>query len=514
MRGNGRVVGAALVSAGVCSALSLGTVPAVAAAKSAVPRAAKPVTRAMPRPAAPATVPTAPAASPTTTAPATGTPATGTPATAPATPGAAGSAPVSVPVTLHAGTPAAPGLTGTFKGVLSGTPASPGSGQVVAYSFTVPSRPSARDLDADVTLAYNPAGEVSGYLIAPGGETTGYASSYLTTGFDASGVPAESPGRQLSLYAASPVPGTWTLILGFASPGPANEPRDPFTGQIRFNDVQANRGALPDSPSVSLTAGKPVTYQIAVHNTGTAAEDVFLDPRLTTLRSYPLQPQDQAAGVNLPLPATADPPEWIVPTMTRSVSVSASASSSVPVTVDFGPFPGGPDGATSAGATSAGATAKAAHAPGTPVTPVTPGLWFTVPSEAATFLGRAVPSPAPTAGTTVSTTMTALTQQFDTSATPSTGDFWPFGVAPLAGSASYDLLTVEPGQTQKISLTVRPAGPAGTVVRGTLYVDDFVDTPQFLSGSQLAALPYAYTIGPANAAAKPQPPRPAAAAGP
>jgi hypothetical protein len=33
------------------------------------------------------------------------------------------------------------------------------------------------------------------------------------------------------------------------------------------------------------------------------------------------------------------------------------------------------------------------------------------------------------------------------------------------------------------------------VVHGVLYVDDFVDSLQFLSGSQLAALPYAYTIG-------------------
>jgi hypothetical protein len=39
------------------------------------------------------------------------------------------------------------------------------------------------------------------------------------------------------------------------------------------------------------------------------------------------------------------------------------------------------------------------------------------------------------------------------------------------------------------------AGKAGTVVRGTLHVDDFVDSLQFLSGSQLVAIPYAYTIG-------------------
>ena len=28
-----------------------------------------------------------------------------------------------------------------------------------------------------------------------------------------------------------------------------------------------------------------------------------------------------------------------------------------------------------------------------------------------------------------------------------------------------------------------------------LYIDDFVDSLQFLSGSQLVAVPYAYTVG-------------------
>jgi hypothetical protein len=33
------------------------------------------------------------------------------------------------------------------------------------------------------------------------------------------------------------------------------------------------------------------------------------------------------------------------------------------------------------------------------------------------------------------------------------------------------------------------------VVRGILYVDDFVDSLQFLSGSQLVAIPYECTTG-------------------
>jgi hypothetical protein len=44
-------------------------------------------------------------------------------------------------------------------------------------------------------------------------------------------------------------------------------------------------------------------------------------------------------------------------------------------------------------------------------------------------------------------------------------------------------------------LAIAPSGRAGTVVKGILYIDDFVDSLQFLSGSQLVAIPYEYTIG-------------------
>ncbi len=86
---------------------------------------------------------------------------------------------------------------------------------------SLPARP--RDVDVDVALANDPANQVSGYLVAPGGETMGYGSNYLTTGFNSSGVPVESPGRQLSLYTSNPVPGGWTLIIDFTSPVPGNE---------------------------------------------------------------------------------------------------------------------------------------------------------------------------------------------------------------------------------------------------------------------------------------------------
>ena len=180
------------------------------------------------------------------------------------------------------------------------------------------------------------------------------------------------------MYASDPVPGVWTLVLDFTAPVPGNELSDPFSGQIRLNALRFSRGGLPGSPAVTLQRGKAVTYQISVHNTGLAPENVFLDPRLTALRSYRLQPQDRVAGLALPLPASGSPPEWIVPTMTRAVSVISA--SPVPVTFDFGPFPGEQDQAA-----ARGKRVTAAYPLGKALTPVTQGLWYAVPAEAGPF---------------------------------------------------------------------------------------------------------------------------------
>ncbi len=396
--------------------------------------------------------------------------------------------PVSVPVTLRGQVVTAPGLTGTFSGELTGgNGRAPGEGQVATYSITVPNHSAVmlRDLDVGVSLANDPANQVSAYLVAPGGETLGYGSSYLTTGFTGDGVPVETPGHTLALYASNPIPGDWTLIVDFTSPVPGNELADAFAGRVTLNALSFSRGTLPDSPSVTLKASTGASYQISLHNTGAAAEDIFLDPRLTTLAPYQLAPQDQVANVKLPLPAASDPPEWIVPPMTRSVSVTAASSpSSVPVQFDFGPFPGDPDESS-----TAGAKASATYPAGKAVTPVTPGLWFAVPSQSGPF------STAGAKAATVTTSMSAVTQQFDTHAASGPGDFWQFAVQSLAAGARYDLLTVDPGQTKTITFTITPSGAKGTVVQGVLYIDDFVDSLQFLSGSQLVALPYEYKIG-------------------
>jgi hypothetical protein len=399
--------------------------------------------------------------------------------------GAAAGGAVTVPVTLRGAVAAGLGAGGTFSGVLTGgNGRSPGEGQVATYRFTVPSNLHVllRDIDADVVLDNDPANQVSGYLIAPGGQTMGYGSSYLTTGFSSAGVPVEAPERQLSVYTSDPIPGAWTLIVDFTSPVPGNELSDPFTGRIRFNSARFSRGALPDSSVVRIKRGTAVTYKVTVRNTGAAPEDVFLDARLPREHTYPLQPQDQASGIKLPMSETANPPEWIVPTMTHSVSVTATSTK--PVMFDLGPFPGDPDVASAAGRTS-----TAGYPVGKLSTPVTQGLWFAVPSEVGPYgaggAGKA----------TTGLTATAVTQEFDPAASSPEGDFWKFGVKSLAPNATYNLFAIDPGMTRTVNLTMRPSGAAGTVVSGNLYIDDFVDSLQFLAGSQLVALPYRYTIG-------------------
>ncbi len=232
-----------------------------------------------------------------------------------------------------------------------------------------------RNIDVDVTLANDPANQVSGYLVAPGGETMGYGSSYLTTGFTGSGVPVESPQRQLSLYASDPIPGVWTLIIDFTSPVPGNELADPFTGRVRFNAVSLQPGSaarLAVGHAPAREAGDVPDH--GAQHRGGAAEDIFLDPRLTTLRSYPLQPQDQVAGVRLPVPANGEPAR-VDRADDDAQRVGVGVTSSVPVMFDFGPFPGDPTRRARPGARpppptrSAGRSRRSPRGSGSPCPP-------------------------------------------------------------------------------------------------------------------------------------------------
>jgi hypothetical protein len=190
------------------------------------------------------------------------------------------------------------------------------------------------------------------------------------------------------------------------------------------------------------------------------------------------------------MPGAAPSPAWLVPTETTDVAVVAQANQ--PVTFDYGPEAGDPDlPALITGTTAIGSV----HGNSLPA-----GVWAADPAE----LGPSGPKGEP-AGS-VSLSMIAQTRPFDTSVSSSAGDLWTGAVTP---ATSLPLVTVQPGQTVDIPVTITPSAPKGSLVRGTLFVDNLVvgaegvlnainfadpaDTEP--SGDELAGIPYVYRVG-------------------
>jgi hypothetical protein len=89
------------------------------------------------------------------------------------------------------------------------------------------------------------------------------------------------------------------------------------------------------------------------------------------------------------------------------------------------------------------------------------------------------------------------TKQFDPAVTTAQGDIWTASTQGLSVFGTFAPVTINPGQTSVINVTITPSGASGTVVSGTLYVDDFVGSlPPYgtTTGNELAAIPYRYTI--------------------
>jgi hypothetical protein len=411
-------------------------------------------------------------------------------ATTPSTPGDAAGAIVltsdfglagttSIPVTLRSMVDVKRG--GKFHGVLTGgNGRAPGEGQDEFYEFQVPR--GVRDITANVSLtndATNPLNsalggggqQVGAYLISPDGDVLGYGQNNLIDNNDLS----------LTAYTLDPVPGTWTLIVDFAEPVVGNEISQPFSGNIAFNNVSASVAGLPDDAHEKLAAGAPVVALVSVTNNGDAPEAFFVDPRLNATQSVALAP---FSPPTVALPLATSPVVWLVPTQTSRISVSQT--STLPAMFDFSPFAGDPDLASSHKAPCS-ATASASYLPsgGT----MTSGFWSATPSECGPY-----PSGEPAASATLS--MTAHTKPFDSTVTSTTGDAWLASTNPAAG---FSPLVLNPGQSGTISVTIMPAGAPGTVVHGTLYLDDFVGgvpPPAYgqSGGDELAAFPYSYTI--------------------
>jgi hypothetical protein len=385
----------------------------------------------------------------------------------------------SIPVTLRSLVPIVDG-TGHFHATLVGGNGRGGvPAQTFFYNFDVPAGEPA--LDVQARLAGNNDDPFYGYLVDPQGSAVGLSSNQVLVQETTTGpVTVGEPGTRL--HVLSPPTGQWTLILTFTNPVTGNALQTPLNGTISFAPITAAVHGLPNNASTTLAPGQTYVAKVTVRNNGDATEDYFLDGRLDQAATMALSPITPATNLKMPLPDTAPEPQWIVPTGTTSLT--AAATSSAPTTFDFSPYDGDPD--TGAVVNGDDASAVITAPPGSWLTQ---GDWDIDPNRVGPFgPGGAAPS-------TTSLTLTATTQAFDPALTSSTGDLWEQGAS---AQAAFKPVLVQPGQDTTLYAVITPAGHAGSVVHGVLYLDDSSAVTNYgpaPTGDQLEAIPYAYTIG-------------------
>jgi hypothetical protein len=376
--------------------------------------------------------------------------------------GTGGSDDGSIPVIVRSLVPISPS-GGSFSGNLTGGGANGNAGQSFTYQFNVMgNKPS---LNVGIQLADNNY-NLNGFLIDPNGEPLDAQS---TAAFDANDN-FLGFGPTMQFFQTAPAPGLWTLVLNVAGPGDGAHLSEPYSGSISFAAPSVSSSGIPNSPSTVLPAGQPVTATITVTNTGNSRKDFFADARLNGRVPQELLGSD-VNNVPLPLSIFAQP-NWLVPTNTDELFVAAQATA--PIVMDAAWTFGDPD---VLGVSFGNNSLAALAAP-----QVAPGFFFGLPDAVGPFT-------TPTTAT-VNLAAVANTNPFDSAVSASSGDAWATSVDP---TATYTPVSIGPGQTGTITLTITPSAPKGTVVRGFIGVDT-LNLVTF-SGDQMINIPYSYKVG-------------------
>jgi hypothetical protein len=385
----------------------------------------------------------------------------------------------SIPVTLRSLVPT-PDPSTTVTGTLTGgNGRQSDTGQTQYYQVQIPSGLAALNVSVDTGNASNP---LFAELIDPSGNAASAASNGLLV-TTASGAPEIQPEVGTQLHVLNPDPGLWTLALDFYGVVSGTAVAQPFTVTLNDTPVAATVTGLPDSASTTLAAGTPVTAMVTVRNDGTTPEAYFVDARTSAQTTVNLAPQTTPT---LTLPNVSGVvPTFLVPSHTTAIKATVSSPS--PLYFDFSyPF-GDPDLISSSGKTATGSLSE----PDVPA-----GNWTVTP-----FLVGPIGKSA-AKKVTAHVSMTATTAGFDPTVSSPTGDLW---LGSTNAASGFDPYVVDPGQSVTIPVTITPDGTSGTVVSGTIYVSDFSlnsgavtynELPgSYPEGSDLAALPYTYTIG-------------------
>ena len=383
----------------------------------------------------------------------------------------------SVPVTLRSLVPT-PNPTTTFTGTLTGgNGRAPDTGQTAYYQVQIPSGLKALNVGVSTGSAAN---TMLATLINPAGVAASPAASSVQA--TSKGKPVLQPERGTQLHVLRPGAGLWTLAVDFFNSVSGTAVSQPFTVTMNDRSVAASESGLPNSASIKLAPGHPVTAKLKITNGGSTPEAYFVDPRLSKRATLKLSAQNTAT---LTLPNTKGvAPAYLVPSHTTAVRATTSSTASQ--FFDLSWAFGDPDLFSSIGKTSAVSYSA-------PV--VSPGDWTITPF----LVGPTGPNPAKPVPAT--TSVSATTAAFDTTITSGTGDLWRASVNPKAG---FRPLVVGPGKTVTISVTITPKGAAGTKVSGTVYLADSSLIPglatfnglpgNFPQGSDVAAFHYSYTI--------------------
>lgn len=340
------------------------------------------------------------------------------------------------------------------------------------YEFDI--RHGTKALSVGFTVNGNINQQMYGFLIDPNGEPISEKTNLRADG---------TLVGSLQMSTVNPQPGRWRVAVAVFGPMSGTALETPFTGKISLDPAKVSAPGVPNSPSVHLKAGKPVTTTVRFTNRGAADQAYFLDGRLVGRANLPLVVDNaDFTIVNAPLgpfPAARVP--------TESDSFHMAGTGDGPFNFEVSPFPadhtedlsfeGDPDREAGPVGTSPSVTVS------DPI--VAPQTWLALPTIGNGPFGDAG------AGTVhMHFTATAHTRPFDAAVSSATGD--PLLAYVSADAPAATPVTVDVGANGSIQVTITPTGAKGTVVRGTLFLDAI--DPITGSTDEVAALPYAYTI--------------------